>query len=474
MDLQKIHKIYFVGIGGIGMSASAGIAREAGYEVIGSDSKALYSPSKDVLDSYDIEHFIGYDENNIIEHPADLYVLSAGEDLANPEVAYIIKNELTYVSFPELLYELSKDRLRIVVAGTHGKSTTAALLGTLLSEIDDSSYMVGAVLQGKQTNFEVGNGNYFVFEGDEYKSTFDDPTPKFQYYRPDIVILNNVEFDHPDAFSTIEDIVEEFKLLINAMPADGLLVYNSDDVYATQLAFQANVASFAYSLEHEADFCATDIFYGPTGTTFTVKDTKNSENDKAENYQISLPGKINIYNALACIATLRALGFARELFADTLAEFGGIKRRFELVGKPGGTIIIDDYAHHPTAVRETLAAARSRFSSKRIWAIFEPHTYSRTKATLPELVQSFVSADKVLIAEIYPARETPAQATITGAEVVKAITAQHSDVRLVSNKTEALEILKTEVGPDDVVIIMAVGSFNRLAYDLLEELSKQP
>ncbi len=473
MDLEKIRKIYFVGIGGIGMSATAGITKEAGYEVLGSDANTLYAPSKDVLDSYDIEYFVGYNKQNIIDNPADLYVLSAGEDLANPEVAEIIEQKFLYCSFSELLYELSKDRLRIVVAGTHGKSTTAGMLGTLLSEIDDSGFMVGAVLQGKETNFHVGAGNYFVFEGDEYKATFDDPTPKFQYYRPDILILNNIEFDHPDAFSSIEEILDEFRLLINSMPADGLLVYNSDDVHATALAFQANIASFAYSLDHEADFSATDMFFGPTGTTFTVRDTKNIENDKPEQYQIALPGKINIYNALACIATLRALGFDKDLFKETLASFGGIKRRFELVGQKNGVIIIDDYAHHPTAVRETLNAARSRYSSKRIWAVFEPHTFSRTKATLPELVTSFKAADKVLIADIYPARETAAEATISGTEVVKAVSANHDNVRLVHNKNEALDILNIETGPDDVVIVMAVGSFNRLAYDLLAVLNNK-
>ncbi|MCC7356502.1 MAG: UDP-N-acetylmuramate--L-alanine ligase [Candidatus Doudnabacteria bacterium] len=470
MNLSEIHNIYFVGIGGIAMSATAGIARDEGYTVLGSDAKTVYAPAKDVLDKYSIDYFTGYDAQNIINNPADLYVLSAGEDLNNPEVKYIVDNDLPYVSFSELLYELSKDKLRIVVAGTHGKSTTAGLLGSVLRELDDSSFVVGAVLQGSETNFHKGDGHYFVFEGDEYKATFDDPTPKFQYYRPDIVILNNIEFDHPDMFGSIEEILEEFKLLIHAMPADGLLIYNADDVNAAKLAFETNVASFGYSLKEMSEYTASDIFFGPEQTTFQVRDKKNEANEKLESYAISLPGKINVYNALACIATVRALGFSHELLSAPLSEYKGVKRRFELLGKRNGITVIDDYAHHPTAVRETLEAARSRYSEKRIWAIFEPHTFSRTSATLPELVKSFDAADHVLIAEIYPARENVKDATISGQDVVKAISKHHKDVRLVANKDAALEILKDEAINDDVIIVMAVGSFNKLAYEFIESI----
>ena len=186
IDIKNIETIYFIGIGGIAMSATAGIAKDLGFHVLGSDAKSVYAPARDVLDRYDIEYFVGYDKQNIIDNPADIYVLSAGEDQNNPEVAYITAQDLPYVSFSELLYELSKEKLRIVVAGTHGKSTTAGLMGSMLKEIDDSSFMIGAVLQKEQTNFHKGEGHYFVFEGDEYKATFDDPTPKFHFYKPDI------------------------------------------------------------------------------------------------------------------------------------------------------------------------------------------------------------------------------------------------------------------------------------------------
>lgn len=472
IDIKNIETIYFIGIGGIAMSATAGIAKDLGFHVLGSDAKSVYAPARDVLDRYDIEYFVGYDKQNIIDNPADIYVLSAGEDQNNPEVAYIIAQDLPYISFSELLYELSKEKLRIVVAGTHGKSTTAGLMGSMLKDIDDSSFMIGAVLQKEQTNFHKGDGHYFVFEGDEYKATFDDPTPKFHFYKPDILTLTNIEFDHPDVFSTLEEILDEFRELIRVMPADGLVIYNADDAHTSKLAFDTNVASLSFGIDHDADFRATEIEYNSQGTTFTVIDNNNPDHLKPEKYQIALPGKINIYNALACIATLRALGFSQELFADTLTSYTGVKRRFEIIGTVNDITIIDDYAHHPTAVRETLEAARTKYPDARIWAIFEPHTFSRTKATLPELQQSFNKADRVLIAEIYPARESTNNPVIKSQEVVDAIKQNHGDVSYVSDKHEAFNLLRKESKPGDVIIVMAVGSFNKLAYELMAILNK--
>ncbi len=469
IDLDKIQSIYFVGIGGIAMSATAGIAQEAGYKVFGSDSKDIYSPAKEVLDSYEIKYNLGYNSENIIASNADIFILSAGEDEKNPEVKYIIDNNLAYFSFSQLLYAIFEETLRIVVTGTHGKSTTAGLLGFLLKNIDNSSFMIGGVLQGTNTNFHNGDGHYVVFEGDEYKATFDDPTPKFQYYKPDILLLNNIEFDHPDMFESLDQITEEFKELVAGLPDDGLIIYNADNVICEAVVFESNVAKFSFSIDSPSHFTANDIVYGPTYTSFTVSDTINPEQIQLENYKISLPGPINVYNALGAIATLRALGFKAELIQEYLLNYSGIKRRFEILGKHNGAIIIDDYAHHPTAVRETLAACRTRYPDKKIWAIFEPHTYSRTQATLSELATSFKDADEVLLAEIYPAREQKTPATITSQEVISKIKEHQQNVRLVNTKSEAESILKAELSTGDIVVVMAVGNFNQLGHSLLNQ-----
>ncbi len=484
--------LYFVGIGGIAMSAAANIAKNFGYEVLGSDSKELYSPAKDVLEKGKIKYFQGYSETNLKNTKADLFVLSAGESTNNPEVKYIYDNNLPHIGFAELLYELSKNTLRMVVAGTHGKSTTSGMLGHLVKNLDNSSFMTGAVLQNYQSNFYTGDGHYFIFEGDEYKEEFDDPTPKFQYYKADVLVLTNLEFDHPDLYASLEELEKEFELLIENMPEDGLIVYNADDPVLPKLVHKSNISSVSFGVDNPADFKVDSINYGPEFTEIKIVNKFSAEMlekllETTEDYQIQLPGRINVYNALAAIATLRTLGFSRENLVLDVLSYKGTKRRFEVVGIKNGITIVDDYAHHPTEVKETLDAARLRFFGSRLlvdeeqptgklWAVFEPHTFSRTKATLPELVKSFDDADEVLIADIYPAREKISDATIKSEEVVSAILDHnskfniHNSIRQVKSKEQALEIIKKEAKQGDVIVVMAVGSFNRLAYELKEIL----
>lgn len=475
MNLDSIKKIYFVGIGGIAMSAAASIAAESGFEVEGSDSKEIYSPAKDVIDAGGLKYQVGYSAENIKKSGADLFVLSAGEGLENPELKYIIDNSLERSGFPELLYEIAKENLRIVVTGTHGKTTTTGLLGHLLKNLDNSSFIAGGVLQNYGKNFHKGSGHYFVFEGDEYKTQFDDPTPKFHYYKPDILVLTNLEYDHPDLFESMKSLEEEFRILIADLPEDGLIVYNADDALLTKLVHESNVSAASFGIENEADFKVEQIQYGADFTTIEImnKFSKNVSSKllgQTEQYKIQLPGKINVYNALAVIATLRSLGFNQEQIALDLLSYKGVKRRFELVGVKNGVTLIDDYAHHPTAVRETIEAAKLRYPNSKIWAIFEPHTFSRTSATIEGLAKAFDSADEALISEIYPAREKIADATITSQQVVDEIKKNNSAARLVHNKQEALDILKSEVKSGDVVIVMAVGNFNRLSYELKEKI----
>jgi UDP-N-acetylmuramate--L-alanine ligase len=474
--LKENSKIYFVGIGGIAMSAVANIAEQSGFQVLGSDSKEIYQPAKNILDSANISYFVGYDANHIKTSKADLFVLSAGESETNPEVKYILENNLPYIGLAELLFEISKDKLRVVVAGTHGKSTTTGFLGHLFKNLDDSSFMAGAVLQNYEKNFYLGQGHYFVFEGDEYKNLFDDPTPKFHYYKPDILVLTNLEYDHPDIFGSLEELEEEFRQLISNMPEDGLIIYNGDDANLTRLVHESNLSSTSFGINNEADFKVEQIQYGPDGyTAFETynkfsKTTSSQFLGQTEQYKIQLPGQMNVYNALAAITTFRVLGFQQDQIALDMLTYKGVKRRFEIVGVKNGITLVDDYAHHPTAVKETLDAARLKYPKAKIWAVFEPHTFSRTKATLEDLTKAFESADEVLISEIYPAREKASEVTIKSATVVDAVKQNHQHARLVKDKDDALNVFKTESKPGDVIVVMAVGNFNRLAYELKEIL----
>jgi UDP-N-acetylmuramate--alanine ligase len=261
---------------------------------------------------------------------------------------------------------------------------------------------------------------------------------------------------------------DEFKELIESLPEDGVAFYNADNITLAKLLHEPGIGQVSFGIHNKADFLAGNIKASETGTSFDVVWTKQGRTEPIiENYQINLFGEINVYNALGVIAVLRTLGFEAERIQDGLSSYYGVKRRFELIGEKNGVTVYDDYAHHPTAILETLKTARAKYPDRRIWAIFEPHTFSRTEATLAELAKSFEPADKVLIAEIYPARELKAEHTITGQQVVEEISKFHKDVRLVNTKQEARDVLKRELKPQDVVIVMAVGDFNLLAKDLM-------
>ena len=510
MNLEQVSKIYFIGMGGIGMSAAAGLAGEQGFVVLGSDAHTIYPPAKDVLDQHGIEVGVGYSADRIAGSGADLFVVSSGEDQHNPEVAWLLGQNIPYVSFCELLHELAQDKIRVVVSGTHGKSTTAGLLGHIFKNIDDSSFMVGAVLKNYSANFYSGQGHYFIFEGDEYKSTFDDPTPKMHYYKGDVLVLTNLEFDHPDVFANLEEIKQEFQELVARLPDDGIVVYNADDKNLADVVYREGKRAFGFSLHNPSDMQATDITYTDAGAIFTIINKLDPDNTRSERYEISLPGEINVYNALSAIATLRALGFEPELVQQYLLSYTGLKRRFDVLLE-GPITIIDDYAHHPTAVRETLEAARMRLGQTQslelssfakasadkgvmsqevgqdtyksdihnsklithnsvLWAVYEPHTYSRTRATLGELAKSFGSADQVLLAPMYGARETGTDPGVSNEQVLEAIAEHQPNTRLLKDKQEAVDILKAEAKSGDIIVVMAVGSFNHLAYELSDWL----
>jgi UDP-N-acetylmuramate--L-alanine ligase len=425
------------------------------------------------LDSNSVEYIEGYSAENIENSGADCFIISAGEDENNPEVKCVLEKKLPYFSFSEFLYNLSKDHLRVVVTGTHGKSTTSSMLGYLFKNIDDSSFVAGAVLKDLLSNFHSGSGHYFIFEGDEYKALFNDPTPKFHLYKPDILLLTNLEYDHPDLFANLDETKNELAHLISNMPEDGLIIYNADNAYLTDLIYRTEIASFSFGMHNEADFKAFNIVFERNKTHFEVQ---RKGKDALEKYTISLPGEINVYNALGCIATLRALGFSQELIAPILEDYSGLKRRFEIIAEKNGVTVVDDYAHHPTAVKATIAAAKAAYPDSRIWAVFEPHTFSRTKALLSEFSECFSEADKVILAEIYPAREKVVEGNISTQILINAAVhktpalVQNENLWLAKDKASALQILKKELQPGDVVIVMAVGDFNRLAYDLAEEL----
>ncbi len=440
MDLTNVKKIYFVGIGGIGMSAVAGIAKAKGFEVEGSDASDVYEPSKGVLDRYEIPYHIGYNSNNF--NGADLVVTTSAVDQTHPEVVKALDMNVPVVSFAELLAELVKDKKQIMVVGTHGKGTTSGFIAYVL-EKHKNSFFVGGVLTDLGTNFNYGSGPYMVIEGDEYKANFNDANPKFSYFNPEILLINNIEHDHPDMYPDLQSYLAAFRSLAEKMPETATIVYNEDD---------KNVFAAI------ADTKAKKVPFSLASPIPLIKEGK-------------LPGKMYAYDYLGATTVLKQIGISDEEILAAIKEYSGIKRRYEILCE-GDFVIVDDYAHHPTAVKETLEATKEKYSGRRIIAFMEPHTYSRTKETLPEMAHAFGAADMVYLAEVYPARENKLETSITSKEVMMEIMKNNPNVKYVADKHDALEQYSKEAKIGDVVVVMAVGSFNTLAYDLKERYGK--
>jgi UDP-N-acetylmuramate--L-alanine ligase len=454
LDLSGVKKIYFIGIGGIGMSAVAGIAKAKNFEVSGSDEAGIYEPAKGVLDYFQIRYKIGYSAENF--ERADLVVVMAGIDATNPELAKALALAIKIVSYAELLGTLTADKRRIVVVGAHGKGTTSGLLGYTLKNIEDSSFFVGAVLKQLKTNFYYGLGSNFVLEGDEYKAGYNDLTPKFMYYNPDILLINNLEWDHPDIYKSFEDFKKVFENLVLSLHQKSIIVYNADDPVAVELATKSTAKKISFGFENKN----ADLF-----AQKPVADKENNFVSKVKygavnfTFKSFFPGLVYGYDNLAAIATLSAMAYKPEQFLKSIENFKGVKRRFEII-EDSDITIIDDYAHHPTAVRMTLEATRQKYPRRRIIAFFVPHTYSRTKETIAELAKAFTAADLAFISEIYPARELKLPESITGQEVVQQISKNHENVTYVTDELQAKQKFKEIVHKGDVVVVMSVGPYH--------------
>lgn len=471
MKLNKIKEIYFIGIAGIGMSAVAAMAKKMGFKVSGSDQKSAYPPAQDVLTENDIPYLQGYRASNL-KNP-DLVVIGAGENPKdNPEVKAVVKKGIPYLSFPELLYYLVKDKYRIVVSGTHGKTTTASLIAWALNNSKEKAgFFIGGYLKDFKTNYSLSLAKNFVIEGDEYYSSFFDQRPKFLHFHPSLLVITNLDMDHYDYYRNLNDLMDKFRKLIKSIPPEGAVVACHDDPLVKKLLNLCDKQIIWYGLKgKQIRWKGTRISYSDDYLIFTATnlDTKEKEEIKLKIY-----GKHNVLNCLAAIATLDYLQIPIKKYHEALTGFLGPRRRFELKGQVRGITVIDDYAHHPTAVRTTLEAVKSRYPRRKIWAVYEPHTLSRTKATIKELASAFQDAHEVIIPNIYPAREKFKKGRITSQEVVNQIKKFNQNVHYLPKKDEVINFLIKNLRPKDIVIIMAVGDFNQVADLLINKLENE-
>lgn len=449
-------RVHLMGIGGFGINPIARVLHELGYAVSGCDMSE--SPLIPPLRASGIPIAIGHDAAHLDRYEPDALVISSAIPATNAEVAAARARGLPVLKRADILCELMRDRAGVAVAGTHGKTTTTAMLAWVLTACGLApSFIIGGVLANLGTNARAGAGRPFVIEADEYDRMFMGLCPR-------IAIVTTLEMDHPDMFASLADVRALFAEFVGLLPADGLLIAGADAPEVCRLAEGHGGPLTTYGLSG-GDWQAVDLAANDRGgTDFRVL----RRGQPVATASLQVPGAHNVANALAALAAADALGAPLDAAAGALAEFRGVGRRFEVRGQAGGVTVIDDYAHHPTAIRATLQAARARYGEARLWAVWQPHTYRRTKELLGDFAASFGEADHVIVTDVYRSRDT--QDYGVSPDDVVAQMADHPDVRHVGPLDAVVEALVERVQPGDVVIVMSAGDATRVAGDLLARL----
>ncbi|MGH9420649.1 MAG: UDP-N-acetylmuramate--L-alanine ligase, partial [Thermoanaerobaculia bacterium] len=398
-ELPALRKVYLIGIGGTAMASLAGMLQERGYEVAGSDEH-VYPPMSTYLDRLGIAALEGYTKEHLVAFHPDLVVIGNAAASTNAEAAATLELDLPYTSMPEAIHRLFIDgKHSIVVTGTHGKTTTTSLMAWLLESAGrDPSMVVGGIPLNFNQNFKLGNGPEFVIEGDEYNTAFFDKGPKFLHYAANTLLVNNIEFDHADIYADLDAIIEAFRKGIQQVAPGDVIVANGDDANVLSLRSDARGRWFTFGTSRGCDIAATDAEFTPEGSAFTAW----WEGREWFRFRTTLSGQHNIVNALADIAIGRLRGLSAEEIQRGLETFQGIKRRMEVRGVERGVTVIDDFAHHPTAIETTLAGAKRRYPGRKIWALFEPRSITSSRKEFESgYSKAFRQADRVIVGPIF-------------------------------------------------------------------------
>lgn len=456
--------VHFIGIGGSGLSAIARLLKDSGYTVTGSD-RAL-SPFAADLQTAGVTVYIGHHPRYV--RGADWVVRSSAIPDKNPEVVAALQAGIPVYKRADFLGKWMEDKTGIAIAGTHGKTTTTAMIAFVLSEMGhDPSFIVGGVMNNYGVNARAGKGSLFVIEADEYDRMF-------LGLRPRIEVITNLEHDHPDCYPTFEEMATAFESFVSLLPNDGTLIGCIDDQGAASLINQARHVGryvIAYSMQSEMTINAQQWILARNLKTnerggFDFEATINIGDGDIVQVSLQVPGKHNVLNALAVLAVTAALGLSPQSAGTALGKYTGTGRRFEVIGKKKGITVIDDYAHHPTEIKATLAAARARYPKQRLVAVWQPHTYSRTKALLHEFSLAFEAADEVIVTEIYAARET--KQNFSSAEVVKAM--PHPAAHFIASLEEATQYLLKHLRRQDILLVLSAGDADQISANVLAGL----
>lgn len=464
--MQHIH---LIGIGGTGMGSLARLFKEKGYKVTGSDEK-LYPPMSDQLKQLKIRVYEGYAPSNINDVP-DLVIIGNVITKTNPEAQEVLKKGITYRSMPAAVAEFFlKDKTSIVVAGTHGKTTTSTLLAWIFNSAgEDPSFLIGGVGGNFEKSAHLGKGRPFVIEGDEYDTAFFDKGPKFLHYIPQVVLLTSIEFDHADIYQDLTHLKKSFSKLVSIIPPDGLLMANGDDNDVSEVIKNAKTRVMTYGLNEGCDYHPQDIKQIEDKTSFVLVSPRFKER-----FETQLIGRHNLSNVVGTLAVLLEYGLSPDKIQEGLNTFKGIKRRQEVVGEVKSVTVIDDFAHHPTAVAQTIEAVRQRYQDSRVWAVFEPRSNtSRRNVFKEDFIKAFSRADRVIIADLFCPEKIPESERLDVQDIADFLMRQGIDSHFISNNDHILEFLLRNITTNDVILFMSNGAFDNLPRRLIEGLKKR-
>ena len=465
MNFKHIH---LIGICGTAMASLAGMLQQRGHRVTGSDA-AAYPPMSDFLASLHIPVAQPFSEKNLEPQP-DLVIVGNAISRGNVELEHVLNRRIPFASMARVVHdEFLAGRERLVVAGTHGKTTSASLLAWLFAEGQRApSFLIGGIPENFGSSFALGAGSEFIIEGDEYDTAFFDKGPKFLHYFPDAAILTSVEFDHVDIYKDLDEVKTTFKRLVNLIPQRGLLIAWDGDPNVDECVSSALCRVQRYGFGEKSTWRVSDVSYIASGTRWRVC----REGARWAEFESQLAGEYNVLNATAAAAMAANYAIPVGTIASALKSFRSVKRRLEVKAEVHGITIIDDFAHHPTAIAGTLKALRTRYRGRRLWAILEPRSNTlRRKVFEAELADSLANADLVVLAAVFKSDAIPEAERLNPANVIARLHADKVPARLLSSADEIVNSITTELRDGDVVAILSNGGFGGIYQKLPQRLN---
>jgi len=473
-EIPDIKRVYLIGICGTAMASLAGMLQQRGYEVSGSDEH-VYPPMSTYLERLGIPVLEGYTKQHLETFRPDLVVIGNAAASTNAEAAATVELDLPYTSMPEAIYHLFiRGKHSIVVTGTHGKTTTTSLMAWLLEAAGrDPGMVVGGIPLNFNQNFKLGGGADFVIEGDEYNTAFFDKGPKFLHYRANTLLVNNIEFDHADIYANLDAIIDAFRKGVEQVAAGDGIVANGDDEHVRGLRGYAVARWVTFGWDRKCDAFATDAVEHPEGTEFTAW----WEGKEWARFRTTLSGSHNVLNALADAVIARLRGISDADIQKGFETFRGIKRRMEVRGIERGVTVIDDFAHHPTAIATTLSGARRRYPGRRLWALFEPRSISSSRKEFESgYIDAFREADRVIIGPIFHRERYETRygldKMMSVPNIVEHLDSDGIPVEQIDDFDAIAKRIAGAAEDGDVVLVMSSGAFGGVHEKILSELKE--